>query len=75
MKDYENRGGDSPVVAYECGEGKIKLRYTDGSVYLYTYQDTGGANVEQMKKYAVIGHGLFGFMKRFVKQGAGTRVS
>ncbi len=75
MKDYENVGGDSPIVAYESGEGKIKIRFTDGTVYLYTCRDTGCANVEQMQKYAAIGHGLYGFMKRFLDKGAGTRIS
>jgi hypothetical protein len=74
MKSYENAGGDSAVVAFENGDGSIKVKFVDGSVYLYTYKNSGGVNVEQMKKYAGIGHGLNGFITRFVGKESGTRL-
>jgi hypothetical protein len=75
MTLYENRGGSSPIVSYEFGEDSITLSLIDGSVYLYDYHNAGSANVEQMKKYAIIGHGLHGFIKRFLRKGAGARIN
>lgn len=71
---YENHGGDSPVVAYEFGDDSITIKFFDGSVYLYTYHTAGSANVEQMKKYALFGHGLNGFITRFLSKNAGTKI-
>ncbi len=75
MRSYENAGGNSPVVAFENGDDSIKVKYVDGSVYLYTYGNTGGVNIEQMKKYASIGHGLHGFISRFIGKESGTRLN
>jgi len=74
MKFYENRSRTSPIVAYDFGENSITIKFVDGSVYLYTYDNAGNANVEQMKKYAGIGHGLNGFLTRFLKKGAGEMI-
>jgi hypothetical protein len=74
MKCYENRSRKSPIVAYELEENSITIKFIDGSVYLYTYDNAGNANVEQMKKYAGIGHGLNGFLSRFLKKGAGEMI-
>jgi hypothetical protein len=75
MKCYENRSRSSPIVAYESDEKSITVKFFDGSVYLYSYETAGNANVEQMKKYAVIGRGLHGFISRFLKMGAGVKIS
>lgn len=74
MKLYENRSRTSPVVAYEFGDDSITIKYIDGSVYLYTYASAGNANVEQLKKYALVGHGLNGFLTRFISKGAGIKI-
>jgi hypothetical protein len=74
VKCYENRSRTSPIVAYEFGENSITVKFIDGSVYLYTNETAGNANVEQMKKYAIIGHGLNGFITRFLKKGAGVEI-
>jgi len=74
MKLYENRSRKSPVVAYEFGDDSITIKFIDGSVYLYTYESAGNANVEQLKKYALIGHGLNGFLTRFLSKGAGIKI-
>ena len=36
MKPYGNRHGNSGIAAYEVGADFIRLRFTSGSVYLYT---------------------------------------
>lgn len=74
MAFYENQAGDSPILAYEIGDDSITIKYNNGSVYQFTYHSAGSANVEQMKKYALFGHGLNGFITRFVGMSAGTRV-
>lgn len=74
MQFYENRSRKSPVIAYEFANDSITIKFNDGSVYLYTYDSAGNANVEQMKKYALIGHGLNGFLTRFLRKGAGIRL-
>jgi hypothetical protein len=75
MELYENAGGDSAIVAFEIGDDSITIRFMDGSVYVFTYRSAGSANVEQMKKYAHFGHGLNGFIRRFVGMESGARLS
>jgi hypothetical protein len=74
MESYENVGGDSAIAAFEIGDDSIAVRFIDGVVYLYTYRNAGSANVEQMKKYARFGHGLCGFINRFVGKETGKRL-
>ena len=68
MKRYRNRGGDSGVVAYEIGPDSITVKFSDGSIYLYTYQSAGSANIEHMKRLAIDGEGLNNFINRCVKK-------
>ena len=74
MKSYENVGGNSTIIAFEIGDDSIKVKFMDGTVYLFTYRSAGSANVEQMKKYANFGHGLNGFITRFVGKDAGEKL-
>ena len=41
MKRYGNRHGNSGIAAYEMGADFIRLRFTSGNVYLYTYDSAG----------------------------------
>ena len=41
MKRYGNRHGNSGIAAYEMGTDFIRLRFTSGNVYLYTYDSAG----------------------------------
>ncbi|MEA5114124.1 MAG: hypothetical protein VB050_08840 [Geobacteraceae bacterium] len=74
MTTYENHGGSSPILAFEIGDDSIMIKFTDGSLYLFTYRSAGSSNVEQMKKYAMFGHGLNGFISRFVGMASGSKV-
>jgi hypothetical protein len=74
MQSYENVGGSSAIVAFEIGDDSITIKFVDGSVYMFTYQSAGSANVEQMKKYANFGHGLHGFISRFVGMKSGIKL-
>ena len=68
MERYKNRGGDSGIVAYEIGSDSIAVMFSDGSIYLYTYQSAGSANIEHMKRLAIAGEGLNSFISRCVKK-------
>ena len=68
MKRYRNRGGDSGVVAYEIGSDSITVMFSDGSIYLYTYQSAGSANIEHLKRLAIDGEGLNSFINRCVRK-------
>jgi len=52
MRSYGNRGGDSGVAAYEAGPDYIRVQFTTGAVYLYTYASCGQHNCETMKSLA-----------------------
>jgi hypothetical protein len=68
MEIYKNLSKVSGVKAYELGSDSITVEFGDGDVYRYTYQSAGRENVEQMKKLAVAGKGLNGFISREVKE-------
>jgi len=67
MKRYLNRGGDSGVRQYEIGDDYIKVGFSDGSLYEYTYASAGSDNVEYMKRLATEGEGLNAFINTTVK--------
>lgn len=68
MERYLNLGGDSGVIAYELGDDSITVEFSDGSVYLYTYQSAGSHNIEEMKALAVAGGGLNSFINKYVRK-------
>jgi len=68
MEIYKNLSGDSGVRAYELSSDSITVEFSDGAVYRYTYQSAGRENIEQMKKLAVAGKWLNGFISREVKE-------
>ena len=68
MERYRNIDGDSGVAEFENGPDFIRVKFNDGSVYLYTYASAGAQNIEQMKKLAVAGDGLNAFINRNVRK-------
>jgi hypothetical protein len=66
MERYANLGGDSGVVEYEIGNDFIRVQFSDGSIYLYTYASAGEDNIEQMKSLARNGRGLNTFINKNV---------
>ena len=68
MLAYKNIGGDSGVAAYESGPEHIRVQFSTGAVYLYTYQSAGSSNIEQMKRLAESGQGLNSFIGTVVKK-------
>jgi len=66
MERYANLGGHSGIKAYEAGEGCIRVRFSNGSVYLYTDASAGAHNITQMKRLARRGRGLATFISTTV---------
>lgn len=67
MIPYKNLGGDSNVVAYETGDGYIKVQFRPtGRWYLYTYTNmsAGSLTIQQMQRLAAVGQGLNSFISR-----------
>jgi hypothetical protein len=62
MERYRDIDGDSGVTGYENGPDYIRVKFSDGSVYLYTHASAGSDNIEDMKRLAVAGEGLNAFI-------------
>ena len=68
MERYKNLGGDSGVVAYEIGSDSIRVQFSDGAIYRYTYASAGSSNIEHMKQLARNGQGLNSFINTTVRK-------
>jgi len=68
MERYRNIGGDSGVAGYENGPDYIRVQFSDGAVYLYTYASAGSNNIEEMKRLAAAGEGLNAFIIKNVRK-------
>jgi hypothetical protein len=62
MERYLNIDGDSGVSGYEIGVDFIRVQFSTGSIYLYTYVSAGQDKIEQMKVLAQTGNGLNAFI-------------
>ncbi len=67
MEQYKNLGSNSGIRAYEIGSDFVRIRFSSGAEYLYTYQSAGSANIEEMKRLAYAGVGLNSFIMLNVK--------
>jgi hypothetical protein len=67
MEKYANLSGDSGVSSYEIGLDYIKVSFSSGSTYKYSYKKAGQSHVENMKKLAVEGFGLYCYINLYVK--------
>ena len=67
MTPYRNLGGNSGIEAYEIGPDFIRVQFSGGSIYLYTYASAGSQNIEHMKQLAVNGQGLNSFITTTVR--------
>lgn len=67
MKKYKNLSEKSTVTAFEIAKDAVKVRFADNSVYLYSNQATGSANISKMKTLAEAGKGLGTFIEASVK--------
>ena len=69
MQRYNNRSGESGVVAYAIATGAITVEFAGGDRYLYTEQSAGEANVARMHRLALAGRGLSTFISQVVRDG------
>lgn len=77
MQNYQSLNGESGVSGYEIGSDSIKIQFSDGDTYLYTYQSAGRENIERMKELAAQGSGLSTFINqnKEVKQGFAAKLN
>lgn len=68
MERYRDIDDDSGVAEFENGPDYIRVKFSDGSVYLYTYASAGSNNIEEMKRLALAGEGLNAFLDKNVKK-------
>jgi hypothetical protein len=68
VERYDNRSGNSGVAGYECGADFIRVQFSEGSIYRYTYGSAGAANIESMKRLARGGKGLSTFIATSVRE-------
>lgn len=68
MERYKNIGGNSGVVGFETGTDYIRVQFSDGSVYLYTYTSADSTIIEEMKKLAFSGNGLNAYINRYARK-------
>ncbi len=69
MEKYSDIDRDSGVVTYEIGEDFIKVKFSDGAIYLYTNTSAGHHNINQMKLLASRGDGLNAYINNHVRKG------
>jgi hypothetical protein len=67
VERYSDLSGQSGVTAYEVLPDGIKVQFSGGPVYLYTYASAGQACIEAMKQAALAGRGLATYISRYVK--------
>ena len=74
MEQYKNLGGDSGVSSFEIGDDYIKVKFSDGAVYVYTDVSAGSYYIEKMKELAIIGEGLNSFINRYVRKKYASKI-
>jgi hypothetical protein len=67
MTAYGNLSGNSGVVAYATGAGRIIVRFEDGWNYEYTVQSAGAPAIANMQTLAAAGQGLCTYISQNVK--------
>ena len=67
MQNYSNLCGKSGVRTFEIGSDFIKVMFSTGAVYAYTYRSAGVEKVEEMKSLALRGCGLNSFIMKYAK--------
>ena len=68
MERYRNLNRDSGVFSFEIGVDYIKVVFTTGAEYTYSYTKAGRAHVEDMKRLAKQGAGLNAYINKNVRK-------
>jgi hypothetical protein len=64
---YKNLTGTSSVVDFETGVDWIKVYFSSGWAYTYSYDSAGRNNVTWMKRHAKRGEELCRYIHKYVK--------
>lgn len=67
MERYRNASGNSGVYGYEIGNDYIRVKFSTGNTYTYSYRKAGSMHVEKMKSLARSGSGLNSYINSYVK--------
>lgn len=73
MERYRDIDNDSGIEAYEISYDSIAVRFKRGGMYLYTYASAGATHIETMKRLALSGDGLNGYINSHVKHSYARR--
>jgi len=65
---YEDRNGDSGVLAYQSGPNFIIVEFKSGGGYRYDYTTPGRRHVEAMKKLPESGDGLATYINQHIRE-------
>lgn len=68
MERYKNIDGDSGVIEYEYGTDYIRVKFSTGATYLYTYGSAGSYHIDNMKILARRGDGLNAYINANVRK-------
>lgn len=68
MERYKGSDGDSGIIAYEYGNDYIRVQFSTGTIYRYTYKSAGSHNIECMKVLARNGGGLNTYINTNVRK-------
>lgn len=68
MEIYLNTSKKSGVIAYEYGSNYIKVQFSRGGSYIYSYESAGKEHIEKMKQLADSGSGLNTYINKNVKK-------
>ena len=74
MDRYGNLSGDSGVLGYQLREGAIIVQFRNGSMYEYTNESAGSHAISTMRRLAVAGRGLSGFIATHVREKYSRRI-
>ena len=72
MKTYKG-SQNSGVTEYEFKKDSIILKFKDGRTYLYSARRPGKIHVDEMKNFAIAGHGLTGYVNKYVRDNYDTK--
>ncbi len=67
MTRYKSANLDTGVIAFETDDDEIKVKFRDGSVYLYTAKSAGAVAIAEMKALAKKGVGLTTYINQHVR--------
>ena len=68
MESYRNSSGTSEVDGFEIGNDYIRVQFSTGQTYKYSYSGKAGRyHVENMKSLAKMGSGLNSYVNSYVK--------